>query len=399
MTTGRNGNGKGALEGVKVIDMTRFGAGPICTQNLGDMGAEVVKVEEPNGDPARYNAPLKGDVGGYFPAFNRNKKSVTLNLRAEKGKDLFRKLVKWADIIVENFRPGTMEKLGIGYDDLRKLNQRIILVSITGFGQTGPLAGRAAFDGVAQAVGGLMALTGFPDREPVRAGVLVGDMTGGMIGTIGALTALYHQKATGEGQRVDASMYDALLVLLSARMMTHVRGARVSRGDYSPVAPCGTFLSKDGKYFYIMGHDNNHFPHVARLAGHPDLVDKPGYKTRAERAKRTKELNDMLGAWVASKTAAEVSADLEKSGVPFGLVQDVDDVLRDPHVRATGTIVEVDHEGERLPLVGLVPKLSVTPGSIRSIAPHLGQHNEAVYCGTLGLSKSELAELKQAKVV
>lgn len=392
-------NTKGALDGVKILDLTRFGAGPICTQLLGDMGAEVIKVEEAGGDPARFSAPAKGDTGGYFPLLNRNKKSITLDLRKPEGKELLRKLILWADMLAENFRPGAMSRLGFAYDRVREINPRIVMVSITGFGQTGPYAGRASFDGVAQAMGGLMSITGYPDRAPARTGALAGDMTGGMMGTIGALLALYHQKATGQGQHVDASLYDGLMELMGVRILTQARGVPCGRGESQGAAPVDTVLTKDGRYVMVMAQNDNHWQIVARLMGKADMIDHPNYKTRSERGKRAEEVNGWLREWAATLTSAELQEMLDKEGIAYGPVQTIDDLLVDAHARYRQAIVDVDQDGETLPLVGVLPKLSETPGAIRSLAPHIGQHNEDVYRNMLGLSAAEFEELKQKKVI
>ncbi|MBI2908610.1 MAG: CoA transferase [Chloroflexi bacterium] len=398
MTSGSS-SARGALDGVKILDLTRFGAGPICTQLLGDMGAEVIKVEEASGDPARFSAPAKGDTGGYFPLLNRNKKSVTLDLRKPEGKELLRKLILWADMLAENFRPGTMARLGFPYDKVHEINPRLVMVSITGFGQTGPYAERAAFDGVGQAMGGLMSITGYADRPPARTGALAGDMTGGMMGTIGALLALYHQEATGQGQHVDASIFDGLLELMGVRIMTEVRGVPCGRGESQGAAPVDTVLTRDGKYVVVMAQNDNHWQIVARLMGKAGMIDDPRYKTRAERGKRAAEVNAWLRDWAATLTSQELQQALDKEGIAYGPVQTISDLVVDEHARQRGAIVDVDHWGEVLPLVGVLPKLSETPGGIRTLAPHIGQHNEEVYRSVLGVSAAEFEELKQKKVI
>ncbi|MFH1485007.1 MAG: CoA transferase, partial [Chloroflexota bacterium] len=363
-------------------------------------GAETIKVEEPRGgDPARYNAPLVGDIGGYFPSLNRNKKGVTLDLRKEKGKDIFRRLIKLADVVVENFRPGTMDRLGFPYSVVQQLNPRTIMVSISGFGQTGPYAHRPAFDTVGQALSGIMSITGFSDGPPVFAGAAIADLIAGYFGTIGSLLALRQQDRTGKGQYVESTLVEGLLVTMGPQLMLEARGRTRERGVL-PVPPGGTFRCADGSYFIILAHDDNHWPRMARVMGKAELAADPQYSTRAARVPHTVELNQMVADWVGTKSADEVERIMDEEGIPFSKVQSVREVLVDRHYRAREMIVDVDHDGkESLPLVSPYPKLSDSPGSIRSICPHLGQHNEEVYCGILGISREELRSLKEEGVI
>ncbi|MBI2907447.1 MAG: CoA transferase [Chloroflexi bacterium] len=382
-----------------MLDLTRFVSGCICTQILADMGAETIKVERQEGDPARHNAPVIGDIGGYFPGLNRNKKGITLNLRKEKGKDLFRRLILWCDILVENFSAGTMERLGFPYSAVRALNPRVIMVSISGFGQTGPYAHRPAFDTVGQALSGIMSITGFADREPVYSGAPIADLISGYFGTIGALLALHHQQATGRGQYVESTLVESLLVTMSPNVVLEARGCGRQRGSL-PNAPSGTFETGDGAYIVIMAHDDNHWPRMARIMGKAELTADQRYHSRAARAQHKNELNELVEAWARTKPADEVEKILDAEGIPFSRVQTVKEVLRDPHYRAREMTVEMDHYGsEVIPLVAPYPRLSATPGSVRSVCPHLGQHNEEVYGSLLGISRDELAALKAEGVV
>jgi len=394
----------GPLEGIKVLDLSRFQAGPTCCMILGDMGADVIKVEEPGvGDHGRQNSPdVDEGYSLYFAAFNRNKKSVTLNLKAEKGKALLEKLVGWADILVENFRPGVMARLGFSYEDVSRINPGIIMVSGSGFGQTGPYAERAAFDTVAQAMSGLMHVTGFPDRPPVRVGPAIADSTAGFFGAMGAILALYHRKSTGEGQQVDVSLLEGQLVLMAYPLMRQFIGAPVKRSGTTGAggAPSDAFPTSDGRFVYIFGQDDNHFPTLCRLMGKPEMMDNPRYNARPGRNKYREELNGIVSQWTRTMTAATLESVLEKARLPYGRVYDVAEVLEDPHVRAREMLVEVDHHGKAvLPMVGVYPKLSKTPGAIRMPAPLLGQHNEEIYCGLLGLPKRELDVLKGEGVI
>lgn len=399
-----NNHNKGPLDCIKVLDLSRFQAGPTCCMILGDMGADVIKVEEPGvGDHGRQNSPdVDEGYSLYFVAFNRNKKSVTLNLKAEKGKELLRKLVRWADILVENFRPGVMARLGFSYDDVSRINPGIIMVSGSGFGQTGPYAERAAFDTVAQAMSGLMHVTGFPDRPPVRVGPAIADSTAGFFGAMGALLALYHRKNTGEGQQVDVSLLEGQLVLMAYPILRQFVGAPLKRSGTSSSggAPADAFPTSDGRYVYIFGQDDNHFPILCRLMGKPEMLDNPRYNSRPVRNKYRDELNGIVARWTRTMTADALESLLEEARLPYGRVYEVAEVLEDPHIRARKMLVDVDHHGKAvLPMVGVYPKLSRTPGSIRMPAPLLGQHNEEVFCGLLGLSKRELDILKEEGVI
>lgn len=389
----------GALTGVKVVDLTRYGAGPVCTLILGDMGADVVKVEPPTGDPIRMSPPIEDDRSAAFMAFNRNKKSITLDTRTGKGKEVLKRLVQWGDVLVENFRPGTMEQWGFAYEQVRALNPRVVMVSVSGFGQTGPYAHRAAFDMIAQAMSGVMSITGEANGPPMLCGPIIGDLIGGYFGTIGTLAALYARKETGKGQYVEASMYEALVFTMSHAIAFHTFGASYGKGSF-PSAPLGTFLTSDNVYIFIAGHDNVHFPHIAKLAGRPAMANDPEYLTRPARLRHEKELNQMLAGWVRSHTIAEVERALDEGGVPYGQVQNIADLLQDQHLRERGAIVEMaDGDGSPMTVVGPHPRLYGTPSSMRTPVPHLGEHNYEVYHNMLGYSASEIDGMKQLKIV
>jgi crotonobetainyl-CoA:carnitine CoA-transferase CaiB-like acyl-CoA transferase len=400
MVTGSTNGSKGPLDGIKVVDLTRFQAGPICTMLLGDMGAEVIKVEEPNGgDHGRDYEPAIDGLACFFAAYNRNKKSVTLNLKAERGKQIMAGLVRWADVVVENFRPGVMARLGFSYDDMRQINPGIIVVATSGFGQKGPYSARASFDMVAQAMSGVMSITGQEGGIPTRAGPAIADCTGGFFGALGTVLALFHKQRTGEGQFVDVSLLDGQLLMMAYPLMRAFMGEEMKPG-VAQVAPADSYPTADGRFVFIFGHDNSHFPILCRLAGRPELADDPRHSTRVKRFENRHELNEMVAKWTRSLTADALEAVLLKAGLPFGKVNEVAEVLVDPHIRATEALVDVDHYGKgTLPLVNVVPKLSGSPGSIRTPCPLLGQHNEEIYCGLLDLPKEELKTLKKEGVI
>tara|TARA_B100000315_G_scaffold42620_1_gene37505 strand:+ start:926 stop:2137 length:1212 start_codon:yes stop_codon:yes gene_type:complete len=403
MASGITNENEGPLVGVKVVDLTHYQAGPICTMMLGDMGADVLKVEEPRaGDHGRDNDPSIEGLSAFFAAYNRNKKSATLNLKSEKGKELFRRLVQWADVLVENFRPGVMARLGFSYEDVSKLNPGIIMVSSSGFGQTGPYAQRAGFDTVAQAMSGLMSVTGFDDRPPARVGPAVADSTAGFFGVIGTILALYHKQRTGEGQFVDISLLEGQVALMGYTIMRQFMGFKVGRtGSQSTGAsPAAAYPTSDGKYVYIFAQDSSHFPRLCQLMGQPELADDPRFHDRPGRTKNREEINDLVGQWTSTVTADALEAILGEAGLAYGRVNEVEDVMKDPQVQARDMLVQVEHHGKgTLPLVGVLPKLSKTPGSIRMPSPLLGQHNEEIYCGILDVSKEEFATLKSEGVI
>ena len=403
-----NGNGisaenEGPLVGIKVVDLTRFQAGPTCTMILGDMGAEVIKVEEPgSGDHGRQNSPNIDGLSLYFAAFNRNKRSATLNLKTEKGKELLRGLVERADVLVENYRPGVMARFGFSYEEVSKMSPGIVMVSSSGFGQTGPYAKRAAFDTVAQAMSGMMSVTGFDDRPGVRVGPAIADSTAGFFGAMGAILALYHKKCTGEGQLVDVSLLEGQLVLMAYTLMRQSVGSTMKRGgsNGAGAGPSAAFPTSDGKYVYVFAQDANHFPRICALMGTPELAENPRYASRAGRTEHRDELNEIVSKWTKTLTADALEAILGEAELAYGRVNELADVLEDPQIQAREMLVEVDHHGKGdLPLVGVFPKLSKSPGSIRMPCPLLGQHNEEIYCGILDVSKEEFAKLQEEGVI
>lgn len=390
----------GSLSEIKVVDLSRALAGPICTMILADMGAEIIKVEAP---------PMGNEGGADQPSvsaepqpFNRNKKSVTLNLQTGKAKEILHRLIQWGDVLVENYRPGFMKRIGFDYPAVRKINPRMIMTSISGYGQTGPYAQRAAFEPVGQAMGGLMSVTGPADMPPMDAGAAVADIGTGVFGALGTLLALYHQKSTGLGQHVDASLVESIVFLMGLNLSLYNIGQDPGKGGlFSPTRTPGggIFQTKDGAYIIIMAQSDQHWPIIARIIGREDLATAPGYKIRAQRAKHGVEINNLMEAWVRSHTIDEVEAIVDKVGIPFGRVQTLEDLLRDPHLKARRRFQNFEFQGKMLPMIAPYPVLSDTPGSVRTLWPTIGQHNEEIYHNLLGFSLEELDAFKREGVI
>lgn len=388
------------------MEMGSLLAGPFCGQLLGDFGAEVIKVEPPGkGDPMReWGRHRKNGRTLWWPIIARNKKSVTLNLREAEGQELARKLVSKADVLVENFRPGTMERWGLGYDKLRQLNPGLVMVRVSGFGQTGPYKDQAGFGAIGEAMGGIRHITGFPDRPPPRVGISLGDSLAATFGTLGALAALYHREANGgKGQVVDVGIYEAVFALMESTipeyvLTGHVRGRT---GTVLPfVAPSNIYPTRDGDYVLIAGNADTVFRRLAKALGHPEWADDPRYATHHARGENMEELDEMISAWTRERTGQEILETMREAGVPAGKVYTAKDMVEDPHYAARENIVTVEdqHLGP-FPMQNVIPRLTETPGEIRWTGPDLGQHNTEIYCGLLDLSEDDLRELKGRGVI
>jgi succinyl-CoA--D-citramalate CoA-transferase len=388
------------------VEMGSFLAGPFCGQLLADYGAEVIKVEPPGkGDPMReWGRHRKEGRTLWWPIIARNKKSVTLNLREEEGQELARKLIAEADIVVENFRPGTLEKWGLGYEKLSQGNPGLVMVRVSGFGQTGPYRDQAGFGAIGEAMGGIRHITGFPDQPPPRTGISLGDSLAATFGTLGAVTALYHREAHGgRGQVVDIGIYEGVLALMESTipeyvLTGHVRGRT---GSVLPfVAPSNIYPTKDGDYILIAGNADTVFGRLAEAIGHPEWTEDERYATHHARGEHQEELDDMISDWTKERTADEVSEAMAEAGVPAGKVFTAEDMVEDPHYQARENVVTIeDPEIGPFPMQNVVPHLSETPGKIRWTGPKLGQHNDVVYGELLGLSEEERNELRERGVI
>lgn len=393
----------GPLKGIRVLDLTRILAGPYATMILRDLGAEVIKVEQPGvGDEARDFGPFKNEFSLYFMSVNRGKKSVTLNLKAPRGKELFLELVKQSDILVENFRPGTMEKLGLGYESLKAHHPSLLYAACSGFGQTGPYAMRGAYDMIIQGMGGIISITGEPDRPPVRVGTSIGDITSALFTGIGILSALRHRDQTGEGQLIDVGMLDCQVAILENAMVRYLSTGDIPRplGRRHPaITPFEVFESADG-YVVIAIGNNELWRKFCEHIDCPELIDDVRFRTNALRTENHESLFPILDEIMRRRTTDAWIEELEAIGVPCGPVNTVDKVAKDPQVLAREMIAEVEHDiTGTIQIPGIPIKLSETPGQIDAPAPNLGEHTSEVLTGLLGLSAKDVNQLKQNRIV
>jgi formyl-CoA transferase len=396
-----------ALAGVKVLDLTQFEAGPSCTELLAWLGADVVKVESPKmGDQGRWLLTEKGGVDSYyFMLLNANKRSITLNLKHERGKRIFLDLVRKFDILAENFSLGTLEGLDLGYESLREINPRLIYLTVKGFGTSGPYSRYKAFDMIAQASGGSMAMTGFPDSPPVKPGPMIGDTGTGLHAACGVLAAYIQRQRTGRGQKVEVSMQEAVVNFARVGFKdTYVTGKpaartgnRVSGGAPGDVFKCSP--GGDNDYVYVLCTTPDMWQSLCRAIGRPDLAADERFRDYGERYRNVEALNVIIAEWTARHTKHEVMRFLGEAGVPCGKVLDSVELLNDPHMRERGMIATVRHpvRGE-FTMPGCPVRLEDSPVELES-APLLGQHNREVYGELLGLGESELEELKSEGVL
>ncbi|MBB5685451.1 CaiB/BaiF CoA transferase family protein [Sphingobium boeckii] len=393
---------KGALKGLRVVEMGQLIAGPFCGQLLGDMGADVIKIEAPGkGDPMRDWG--RGDYHLWWEVVSRNKRCVSANLRVAEGQDLARRLIAKADILIENFRPGTLEKWGLSPAALHAENPGLIIVRVSGYGQTGPYSGRAGFGGIGEAMGGWRHIVGDPDRAPSRMGVSIGDSLAATYGCMGALAALRHRDLTGEGQVVDSSLYESVLQVMESLVPEYVMSGYVRErsGSVLPgIAPSNVYRCADGDYL-IGANQDTVFGRLCEAMDCPELAADERYATHVARGANQKALDDLIGRWTAALSVEEVEAKMLAHGIPAGRIYRAQDMLDDPHFAAREALVDVPHpRWEGLKMQDVFPKLSKTPGAIRSIAPQsVGQDNAAVYGEMLGLGPDDLAALAARQVI
>ena len=394
----------GPLEGIRVVDLTRILAGPYCTMMLGDMGAEIIKVENPDGgdDTRSWGPPFLNGVSTYFISINRNKKSLTLNLKDERGKELLRDLIRKSDIMVENFRPGTLDKLGFSWEEIHRLNPAMIFASLSGFGQTGPRKSEPGFDVVIQGEGGLMSITGEPDGPPNKVGASVADITAGMLAAQGILLSLYHREKTGVGQMVDVGMLDGQVALLTYHANGYFATGKIPprRGNKHPsITPYETYSCKDGYFNLGVGNDSL-WRRFCDAMGLGEIKEDPKFAVNKDRVDNRLELQEILDALFAEKTVEETLDALKGAGVPCGPINNLAQVLSEPQVLAREMVVDVDVPVAGPTKVTGVPiKLSETPGSVRTPPPTLGQHTEEVLESVLGMDEAQRNTLRQEGVV
>ena len=392
----------GALAGIKVVELGQLIAGPLCGQLLGDMGADVIKVEPPGaGDPMRQWG--NGDHKVWFDVIGRNKRSVTANLRVAEGQDLVRRLLAGADIMIENFKPGTVEKWGLGPDALHAINPRLIVVRMSGYGQTGPYSSRAGFGGIGEAMGGWRAIVGDPDRPPSRMGVSIGDTLCATYGAMGALAALRARELSGKGQVVDSALYESVLQVMESLVPEYdVSGiVRQRSGSILPgIAPSNVYRCSDGEYM-IGGNGDAIFARLAEAMGQPELASDPRYATHVARGERQQELDELINLWTRTLTVDQLEALMIAHSVPAGRIYTGKEMLEDPHFAARDALVAVDHpQFGQVRMQAPMPKLSDTPSSVRRRAPLTpGEHNAEVYGERLGLDAAALADLAARGIV
>jgi formyl-CoA transferase len=394
----------GPLAGLRVLELGTLLAGPFCGQLLGDFGAEVIKIEPPGqGDPMRVWGREKANGKSlWWPVVARNKKAITLDLRQTEGQQLLRELVARADFLLENFRPGTMEKWGLGWAELSAINPRLIMIRVSGFGQTGPYARQAGFGAIGEAMGGLRYVVGDPSTPPSRMGISIGDSLAATFACVGALSALHHRERTGRGQVVDSAIYEAVLNMMESLVTEYDKAnfIRERTGAILPnVAPSNVYKTRDGMVL-IAANQDTVFSRLAEAMGQPALATDPRYSSHGARGAHQAELDALVEGWTSTLSTREVLDLMDRHGVPAGLIYRPPDMLEDPHFKARDAIVSVPHPdfGE-LRMQNVAPKLSETPGSIRSPSPAMGQHNDEVYQGLLGLDDARYAALKAARVV
>ncbi len=393
----------GPLAGVRVLELGSLIAGPFCAKTLADFGAEVVKVEPPgDGDPLRRWRRMRNGVSLWWQVQSRNKRSVTLDLRKPEGQEAVRRLAARSDVVIENFRPGALERWNIGWEQLSAANPKLVMVRISGYGQSGPYRDRPGFAAIAEAVGGLRYVTGYPDRPPVRPNLSVGDTLASLHGVIGALLALRHIQAGGGGQVIDVALYESVFNVMESLLPEYdAQGVvRERSGSSLPgIAPSNLYPCKDGNYVLIAGNADSLYRRLMSAIGREDLRDDPALAKNDGRAAQMKRIDDAIAEWTSRLTQQEVLQKMEQAEVPAGRIYSAADIAADPHYAARGMLLDsVAGDGEPLKQPGVVPKLSATPGAIRRAAPKLGEHTDEVL-REAGYTKAEIAALREKGIL
>lgn len=392
------------LQGIKVLELGSLVAGPYASALLAQFGAEIIKIESPDeGDPLRKWRKLHNGTSLWWYSQSRNKKSVTLDLKRDEARDIVRRLAANVDIVIENFRPGTLEKWGIGWKQLSEVNPKLIMVRISGYGQSGPYSERPGFAAIAECMGGLRFTSGFPDRPPVRVGVSLGDTLASLYGTIGALMAMHHLKVNGgQGQFIDVALYEAVFAIMESlvpeyQMHGHVRER--TGASLPGISPSNTYLCANGDYVVIAGNGDGIFKRLMHAIGRDDLGEDPELARNDGRVRNNDKLDAAISAWTGQHDLQHVLDVLEAAAVPSGRVYTAADIVADPHYRARGMIERHSlPQGETIDLSGIVPKLSATPGQTKWLGPELGAHTEEVLA-SLGIERAEFERLRSAGIV
>ena len=396
----------GPLAGVRVIECGVLLAGPFCARLLADFGAEVIKIEPPHeGDPMRTTGQaLEDGKSLWWPSIARNKKCITLNLRVPEGQELLRKLVAQADVVIENFRPGTFEGWGLGSDVLRQLNPGLVFTRVSGYGQTGPYRQKPGFAAVAEAFGGLRHLVGFPDRPPCRVGISLGDSLAGLFAALGTLMALYHRDVNGgHGQVVDTALYESVFAVLEGMLTEYDRTGfvRARTGTLLPgFAPSNLYPCRGGQWIVIAANTDGLFRRLCALMGQEGLTSDPRFTPQIVRVQNRETIDEIIAAWTANQDLSTLLARLEEATIPAGPVHTIADIVEDPHFQTRDMFLTLhDRLLGALRMPGIVPKLSETPGEARFVGPELGEHNYEIYGNLLGLSAKEIAGLSERGVL
>ena len=393
------------LDDIRVIEMGQLLAGPFCGQLLGDFGAEIIKVEDPaTGDPMRqWGREKPYGISLWWPVVARNKKSVTANLRTNEGQDLIKQLVASADVLIENFRPGTLEKWGLSPDELWAINPRLIITRVSGYGQTGPYASQAGYGAIGEAMGGIRYVTGDPNSPPARAGVSLGDSLAATFAALGTLVALHNVGRTGKGQVVDSAIYEAVLALMESLLPEwQIAGYQRERtGTVLPnVSPSNVYPTLDGEMILIAGNGDNVFNRLAAVMGQPELSNDERYGSHSARGAHMEELDLIIAKWSVGFTGDDLLKILSDGGVPAGRIFRAKDMFADPHFAARDAIVRLAHpELGEFAMQNVFPRLSDTPGTVRHVGPKLGEHNKEIYQGVLGLDDDIMSTLQSAGII
>jgi crotonobetainyl-CoA:carnitine CoA-transferase CaiB-like acyl-CoA transferase len=400
-TFSENSSRPAPLEGLKVLDVATLFAGPVIATLMADFGADVIKVEHPRGDALRSFGWQKDGLSLWWALIGRNKRCITLNLNTPRGQGLLKELASDADVLIENFRPGTMERWGLGYEDLRAVNPRLIMVRVTGFGQTGPYKDRPGFGTLAEAMSGFAHINGYPDGPPTLPTLALADSVCALFGTFATMFALYHRdaKGTGQGQFVDLSIYEPFFWILGPQALVYdqlgiVQGRTGNRAPFA--APRNAYQSKDGRWLALSASSQSIAERVMRLVGREDLAEEPWFKDHGGRVQHAAQLDDVIGAWIGERSSEEVLKAFEEFQAAIAPIYSIADIFLDPQYRARETITTI--EDPRLGparIQNVVPRMSKTPGRLRHLGPDLGAHNREIYVERLGYSESDLVEWKE----